>query len=465
MACGIQQNPPPVGVRLELGLDCPQCQQPGLGGIQVIDAQLDVGLLFLDRVRPGGTAVVGEPVESQSGHAVLTEQHEIVGGEDDGQAESLTVEAGQFCGIRAVEGDGRVAERGCGSVSRVHGDDTTAGPGQIRSWLCGTLQNVISASARLLRLVSLLAARPSWTCGELADRMTVTERTVRRDIAKLRELGYAIESAPGPWGGYRLRAGSRVPPLILDDEEALAVAVGLREAALSGALGGDQAALSALLKLRQVLPQRIADRLGEMDAAFVHTPRPDEPQIQTGMLLELAAMCRRGERARLSYRDWEGRATVRDIDPYRLVHTGRRWYFVARDVARDQWRTFRADRVCRLQPTGHRVELIDPPDPALLVSRSVATGPYPLSATVRLPVSMDQALRLIPATVGTHRPEGHDATIVDVGGPDADGLARYLLSLATPLRVLSPDAVRQALLRRTQELLEDNANRTSVEPR
>ncbi|MFF0156922.1 helix-turn-helix transcriptional regulator [Streptomyces sp. NPDC005263] len=317
---------------------------------------------------------------------------------------------------------------------------------------------MISASARLLRLVALLAARPSWTCAELAGRMTVTDRTVRRDIAKLRELGYAIESDPGPWGGYRLRAGSRVPPLILDDEEALAVAIGLREAALSGALGGDQAALSALLKLRQVLPQRIAHRLGEMDASFVHTPRADKPQITPGLLLELAAACRQGERARLSYRDWEGNATVRDVDPYRLVHTGRQWYFVARDVAQGQWRTFRADRVDRLHPTGHPVEFTDPPDPALLVSRSVSTGPYLLQATVHVPMPMDQVLRLIPSTVGAHRPDGPDATIVDIGGPDADGLAKYLLSLATPLRVLSPETVREALLRRTRELLANNAN-------
>ncbi|MER6981136.1 helix-turn-helix transcriptional regulator [Streptomyces carpinensis] len=317
---------------------------------------------------------------------------------------------------------------------------------------------MIGASARLLRLVSVLAARPSWTCAELAERTGVTERTVRRDVAKLREIGYVVESDPGPWGGYRLRAGSRVPPLILDDEEALAVAVGLREAALSGALGGDQAALSALLKLRQVLPRRVADRLGEMDAAFVHTPRPTEPQITPGMLLELAAACRRGERARLSYRDGTGKATVRDVDPYRLVHTGRRWYFVARDVARDQWRTFRADRVGRLQPTGRPVELTDPPDAAQLVSRSTANGPYPLSATIRVPLPMEQVLRLIPATVGTHRQDGPDATIVDVGGPDPEGLARYLAGLATPLRVLAPDAVRQALVRRVRELLADNAD-------
>ncbi|MFE9054890.1 helix-turn-helix transcriptional regulator [Streptomyces mutabilis] len=323
-------------------------------------------------------------------------------------------------------------------------------------------RTVLSTSARLLRLVSLLAVRPAWTCGELAERMEVTERTVRRDVARLRELGYAVDSDPGPWGGYRLRPGTRTPPLILDDEEALAVAVGLREAALSGALGGDQAALSALLKLRQVLPGRVADRLGDMDAAFVRTPAATgEPQVRPGMLLELAAVCRRAERARMAYTDREGRASVRDIDPYRLVHTGRRWYFVARDVARGEWRTFRADRVQRLQPTGRPVELTDPPpDPALLVSRAVAAAPYAMRATVRLPVPLDRALALIPSTVGVHRPDGSDAdaTIVEVGGPCAEGLATYLLGLGTPLRVLAPDSVRQAVLRRSRQLIEDNAD-------
>ncbi|MFI1839882.1 helix-turn-helix transcriptional regulator [Streptomyces olivaceoviridis] len=312
---------------------------------------------------------------------------------------------------------------------------------------------MLSASARLLRLLALLAARPSWTCAELAGHMAVTDRTVRRDIARLRELGYTVDSDAGPWGGYRLRAGSRVPPLILDDEEALAVAVGLREAALGGALGGDQAALSALLKLRQVLPPRIAERLAQWDDALVRLDWPEEPRIRPGMLLELAAACRRGERVRLSYRDGQDRHTVRDVDPYRLVHTGRRWYFVARDVARG-WRTFRADRVERLQPTGRPVEITDPPDPARLVSRNTANGPYPMSATIRLPLPMADALRVVPPTVGTHRADGPGATVVDIGGPDPDGLARYLLSLATPLRVLGPAAVREAFVRRARELLD-----------
>ncbi|GGZ14594.1 DeoR family transcriptional regulator [Streptomyces inusitatus] len=315
---------------------------------------------------------------------------------------------------------------------------------------------MISTSARLLRLVSLLSARPAWTCRELAGRMAVTERTVRRDVARLRELGYGVESDPGPWGGYRLGGGTRVPPLVLDDEEALAVAVALREAARSGVLGGDQAALSALLKLRQVLPPRIADRLGEMDATFVHTPRPEEPQIGPGKLLELAAVCRRGERTRLSYRDHAGRTTVREVDPHRLVRTGHRWYFVARDVARDQWRTFRADRVLRALPTGRPAELGDPPDPALLVAQGIAGVVYPLYATVRLPHPMDRALRIVPPTIGAHRPDGPDATVVEIGGNDADQLAAYLLGLGTPLRVLSPDTVRETLLCRARELFEEN---------
>ncbi|WP_283137442.1 helix-turn-helix transcriptional regulator [Rhizohabitans arisaemae] len=315
---------------------------------------------------------------------------------------------------------------------------------------------MIGTSARLLRLVSLLSTRPAWTCRELAERMAVTGRTVRRDIARLRELGYGIESDPGPWGGYRLGGGTRVPPLILDDEEALAVAVALREAAFSGILGSDLAAVSALLKLRQVLPPRIADRLGEMDAVFVHTPRPERHRISPDVLLELAAACRRGERTRLSYRDHAGKDSVRDVDPYRLVRTGLRWYFVARDVARNQWRTFRADRVVRVRPTGQPVELGDPPDPVLLVSQGIASVVYPLYGRVRLPHPMEAALLLVPPTIGTHHPDGPDATVVEIGANDADELARYLLGLGTPLQVLSPDDVREALLRRIRELFEGN---------
>jgi predicted DNA-binding transcriptional regulator YafY len=172
------------------------------------------------------------------------------------------------------------------------------------------------------------------------------------------------------------------------------------------------------------------------------------------VLLELATACRRGERTRLSYRDRLDRATVRDVDPYRLVRTGHQWYLVALDVARGEWRTFRADRVAEAHPTGHLVRLVDPPDAALLVSRML-TSDYPLYTTIRLPLPLDQAMRLVPPNLGTHRPDGPDATIVTIGGSDADGLATYLLRLGTPLRVLSRDDVREGLRRRVRDLLDD----------
>ncbi|WP_168220766.1 YafY family protein [Streptomyces sp. RFCAC02] len=318
---------------------------------------------------------------------------------------------------------------------------------------------MISTSARLLKLVSLLSARPAWTAGELADRMAVTPRTVRRDIARLRDLGYGVESDAGPWGGYRLSPGTRLPPLSLDDEEALAVTVGLREAAFSGVLGGGEAALSALLKLRQVLPRRVAERLNAMDGAFVHTAWPAEQQVAAAVLLDLATACRHAERVRLSYRDRLGRATRRDVDPYRLVRAGRRWYLVAVDVAKGEWRTFRADRVEKAVGTGRPVALGgDLPDPAALVGRIRTPVGYPLCATVRLAVPLDEALRLVPSSVGTHREDGPDATVVEIGGTDADGMARYLLGLATPLRVLAPDGVRAAVVRRARELVDMNEN-------
>ncbi|MEU8171622.1 YafY family protein [Microbispora hainanensis] len=315
---------------------------------------------------------------------------------------------------------------------------------------------MVTTSARLLRLLSLLSTRQSWTCADLAAQLEITERTVRRDIARLRELGYGIESEMGPWGGYHLGPGAGMPPLILDEEEALAVAVGLCTAAFSGVSGSDQAALSALLKLRQVLPARIAARLGELDAAFTHTAHPGDGQISPALLLDLATACRRGERTRLTYRDGAGTTSTRRVDPYRLIYTGRRWYLLAYDLTRQDWRTFRTDRIVDASATGQAAALPDPPDPAQTVGTGIARRPYPMRVTVRLAVPADEARRLVPETVGVHHPDGDDATIVDIGGPDADSLARYLLSLGRPLRILHPEEVRQAFLARTRQLLEDN---------
>ncbi|MET7648532.1 WYL domain-containing protein [Streptomyces sp. NPDC005426] len=315
---------------------------------------------------------------------------------------------------------------------------------------------MITTSARLLRLVSLLSSRPTWSNAELARQLDVTERTVRRDVDKLRELGYGVESVPGPGGGYRFGAGNRMPPLNLDDDEVFAVAVALREAAHGAALGADPAALSALLKLRQILPTRMARRLEGLDATVEHTPRCETPRASADVLLLLASVCRASERTTLTYRDMQGTTTVRCVDPHRLVYTGAHWYFVARDVERSAWRTFRADRVVEVVSTGEVIEVPDAPDAAKLVSDTITRTGYPFFARVRLPLSYDDARRLVAPIVATHEPDGPNATVIIIGGSDPDQLAGYLLSLRTPLEVLSPDFVRDALLARLDALYRGN---------
>ncbi|WP_326834338.1 WYL domain-containing protein [Amycolatopsis rhabdoformis] len=312
---------------------------------------------------------------------------------------------------------------------------------------------MVNASARLLRLASLLSTRPTWTNGELAERLAVTPRTVRRDVAKLRELGYGIESDPGPWGGYRLGPGTALPPLSLDDEEALAVAVALREAALSGVLGSDHAALSALLKLRRLLPRRVAERLGAFDEAFVHTPRSSADPVPPAILLELATACRRGERLRLSYRDLQSRTTVRDIDPYRLVRTAHRWYLVALDSERGRWRTFRVDRMTDVHPTGRPARLPDTPDAAALVA-TMLTSHYPVYTTLRLEVPLAEAERLVPPGSGVHEALEPAVTRVKIGGTDVESLALRLVRIGAPFRVESPAEVRDAVRRLLREMLD-----------
>ena len=312
---------------------------------------------------------------------------------------------------------------------------------------------------RLLRLLSLLSQRPSWTNRELAERMEVNERTVRRDVARLRDLGYGVESDPGPWGGYRMAPGSAVPPLNLDDDEALAVAVALRETALRGVLGSDQAALSALFKLQRILPRRVADRLGAFADSVVHTPQGPGDPVSSEVLLELADACRHRHRLKMAYSDRAGHRTSRTVDPYRLVRTRNRWYVVALDVERGQWRTFRADRVVEARPTGQPVRIENPPDAARMVA-DMLTSDYPLYATVVLPVPLEEAQRLVPPGSGIHESTGPDTTRVTLGGIDLDELAARLLSLAVPLAVVAPDELRDELRSRLRAQFDALASET-----
>jgi predicted DNA-binding transcriptional regulator YafY len=316
---------------------------------------------------------------------------------------------------------------------------------------------VLETSARLLRMLSLLQSRPAWTAPELAERLGVTDRTIRRDVARLRELGYPVDAEPGPFGGYTLGRGGSLPPLLLDDDEAVAVAIGLRAAAEGGVVGVDEATATALAKLEQVLPARLAARVRALHDATAELRTRDPSAVDAAVLVDLAQACRQGERLRLDYRDRAGHPSERLVDPSALVRFGPRWYLVARDVDRRAWRTFRVDRVEGVRTTGELVVLDDRPDPAALVAQGMAVGPYRLVARVRLAMPAAEALDLIPRTVGVHRADGPDATVVDVGGSDAAGMVRYLAGLAVPLEVLDPPEVRRGLRDHALRLAQANA--------
>jgi len=297
---------------------------------------------------------------------------------------------------------------------------------------------------RLLRLLSLLSARSWWRAADLAAETEVTERTVRRDITRLRDLGYPVEATTGPHGGYTLGRGGRLPPLVLDDDEAVAVAVGLRAAAGS-ATGTESAMLSALAKLDQVLPAQLRERVAALAAVTVGLRPPGVPEVDVDHLVAAGLACRRPERLRFTYRDASDRTSERLVEPYRLVYTERSWYLVAFDPSRDDWRTFRVDRMSELRLTGARfVPVDDPPDAAGLVSRGVAVSVYDLQVEVRLQVPVEQARALVPPTVGVVEAESDTTSLVRIGG-DADWIARYLAGLEVDVEVVDGDEVRAEL--------------------
>ncbi|WP_329195980.1 MULTISPECIES: helix-turn-helix transcriptional regulator [unclassified Streptomyces] len=207
---------------------------------------------------------------------------------------------------------------------------------------------------RLLTLLSLLQTPREWPGSELADRLGVSARTIRRDIERLRELGYPVEATLGSEGGYRLVAGAAMPPLLLDDEEAVAIAVGLRAGAGHAIEGVEEASVRALAKLEQVLPARLRHRVGALQSATVAVARGDGASVDPRTLTTMAAAVAGPERLRFAYRARDGAESRRLVEPYRLVSTGSRWYLVAYDLERDDWRTFRVDRVSDPFATGAR---------------------------------------------------------------------------------------------------------------
>src|SRR6267154_2610598 len=216
---------------------------------------------------------------------------------------------------------------------------------------CRQDRRMLETSARLLRLLSLLQARRDWTSAELAIRLGVTARTIRNDIDRLRGLGYPVDARPGVSGGYRLGTGGALPPLLLDDDEAVAVAIGLRTAASGSIAGIEETSVRALAKLQQVLPSRLRRKVSAFQSYAMPTPSHG-PQVDPDVLTVIASACRDHERLRFDYTAHSGAASRRSVEPYRLVNDRRRWYLMAWDTDRDDWRTFRADRIEPRTPAG-----------------------------------------------------------------------------------------------------------------
>jgi predicted DNA-binding transcriptional regulator YafY len=273
--------------------------------------------------------------------------------------------------------------------------------------------------ARLLKLLSLLQTPREWPGGELAERLDVSPRTIRRDVDRLRDLGYPVEASRGSVGGYRLVAGAAMPPLLLDDEEAVAIVVGLRAGAGHAIEGVDEASVRALSKLEQVLPSRLRQRVSVLQNATVPLTRGDGATIDPGTLTTLASAATGRERLRFAYRSGDGTRTKRQVEPYRLVSTGQRWYLVAYDLDREDWRTFRVDRIGEPYATGARFAPRPLPvegagsdarsaggDAARFLARSMRRMQPELRLDVWFGAPAEFVAARLPSHLGTPEPDG-----------------------------------------------------------
>ncbi|HEX6392482.1 MAG TPA: YafY family protein [Acidimicrobiales bacterium] len=309
---------------------------------------------------------------------------------------------------------------------------------------------------RMLELLSLLQSRPSWSGTELAERLEVTERTVRRDVDRLRVLGYPVEAVPGRYGGYQLGRGGRLPPLLLNDDEAVAVAIGLRSAVDGSVTGMEDSAVSTLAKLDQILPAHLARRvraIHESTTSMLWTGQ--RPTVDAAHLVILANACSAQERVRFSYTDKKGSPSDRLVEPLRLVRSGWRWYLVARDIDRRDWRTFRLDRLREPECVGTRFEVVDPPDPVAMVTEGISMASYPFQARIRIPLPVEEATRMVPRTFAVL--EGDEGgTLVELGAASLERMVAYLAGLSPACAVLDPPELRDALLSHAKSVMHAN---------
>lgn len=306
---------------------------------------------------------------------------------------------------------------------------------------------MLETSARLLKLLSLLQTNRDWSGAELADRLDVTVRTVRRDVERLRELGYPVHATQGT-AGYQLGAGASLPPLLLDDDEAVAVAVGLRTAAGASVTGIEETSLRALAKLEQVLPSRLRHRVNTLNTATVRVHGGTGPAVNPDTLMAIADACRRHERLRFDYTSPRGGDTTRTVEPHSLVSFGRHWYLVAWDTDRDDWRTFRVDRLTPRVPTGPRFAPRPPPDGdvATYLSHQLSSRTWPFQATVTLHEPAEAVTDRVWPGMGVIEAVDDHSCLLHLGADTPSALVWMITSVDADFTLVSgPPALTDAL--------------------
>ena len=308
----------------------------------------------------------------------------------------------------------------------------------------------MSTSARMLRLLALLQTHRYWTGGELAERLEVSPRTLRRDVDRLRELGYPVDAGRGIGGGYQLHPGAVLPPLLLDDEEAVAIALGLHTAAGGSVAGITEASLRALTKIVQVMPAGLRRRVDALQG-FAVPMASAGPTVDSGWLTVLAQACRDDERVEFGYTPRGREPDTRLVEPHRLVSVGRRWYLVGWDVNRADWRTFRIDRLTDPQRTGARFRQRELPggDAAAFVRTSIDAAPrHDVRIRVRAPA---ERVRGVVSHWASVEPDGDDACHVQMHADSFDYPVLLLSAIGAPFEVLRPPELAEHI-RRTGRL-------------
>jgi predicted DNA-binding transcriptional regulator YafY len=308
--------------------------------------------------------------------------------------------------------------------------------------------NMLETSARLLRLLSLLQTPGDWTGTKLADHLEVSTRTIRNDMERLRDLGYPVHATRGSVGGYRLGTGTDLPPLLLDDEEAVAVAIGLRTAASGSISGIEESSLRALTKLEQLLPYRLRRRVNTLHSFVVSTgPGESTPRVEASVLTAITAAARDHERLRFDYADHSGAASRREVEPYRLVNSRRRWYLVAYDLDRNAWRTFRVDRLTPKIPTGPRFTPRELPaeDLAAYVRRGVVEAYQQVRARIVIHAPVNVIAERHTPIVGSLEAIDENTCVLESGANNPEALALYLGTLEADFTVTDPPELVERL--------------------